>query len=84
MGEAVGLAPGIMVSRMAACLSRAGHDVTVWNRTRAKADARGAGTLFADMSTIAPADARRIGAAVRTRSSTRPSPAPLRRPRRAR
>jgi 3-hydroxyisobutyrate dehydrogenase len=30
---------GIMGSRMAACLGRAGHDVTVWNRTREKAEA---------------------------------------------
>ena len=40
MGEAVGfIGLGIMGSRMAACLVRAGHDVTVWNRTREKADA---------------------------------------------
>ncbi len=32
---------GIMGSRMAANLRAAGHDVTVWNRTRAKADAFG-------------------------------------------
>ena len=32
---------GIMGSRMAANLRDAGHDVTVWNRTRAKADAFG-------------------------------------------
>jgi 3-hydroxyisobutyrate dehydrogenase len=111
MGEAVGfIGLGIMGSRMAACLRRAGHDVVVWNRTREKADAWSAehggrvagtprevaedatavismvvdgpqvehvllgpdgavhgaseGTLFADMSTIAPADARRIGAAL--------------------
>src|SRR3954454_6661178 len=108
MGEAVGfIGLGIMGSRMAACLARAGHEVTVWNRTREKADAwagdhggrvaatpreaaagaaavismvvdgpqvdrvllgddgavHGAadGTLFVDCSTIAPADARRIG-----------------------
>ena len=114
MGEAVGfIGLRIMGSRMAACLVRAGHDVTVWNRTREKADAwaeqhgglvaatpreaaegaaavismvvdgpqvdrvllgedgavHGAaeGTLFADMSTIAPADARRIGAALEER-----------------
>jgi 3-hydroxyisobutyrate dehydrogenase-like beta-hydroxyacid dehydrogenase len=99
---------GIMGSRMAACLRRAGHDVAVWNRTREKADAwveqhggrvaatprqaaEGADavlsmvvdgpqvervlfgddgavhgaperTLFVDTTTIAPADARRIGA----------------------
>jgi 3-hydroxyisobutyrate dehydrogenase-like beta-hydroxyacid dehydrogenase len=102
-----------MGSRMAACLRLAGHEVTAWNRTRAKADAWAAehggrvagtpreaaegasavismvvdgpqveavllgedgavagaqpGTLFVDMSTIAPADARRIGAAVEER-----------------
>jgi 3-hydroxyisobutyrate dehydrogenase-like beta-hydroxyacid dehydrogenase len=114
MGEPVGfLGLGIMGSRMAACLQRAGHDVTVWNRTRETADAWGAahggrvartpleaadgatavismvvdgpqvetvllgedgavhgavpGTLFVDMSTIAPADARRIGAALAER-----------------
>jgi hypothetical protein len=32
---------GIMGSRMAANLRDAGHDVVVWNRTRAKADAFG-------------------------------------------
>ena len=99
---------GIMGSRMAANLRRAGHELTVWNRTAARAEdwaaehggrvaptpaaaaaeadlvismvvdgpmvrelllgsggaARGArpGTLFADMSTIAPAEARAIGA----------------------
>ncbi|HVE67502.1 MAG TPA: NAD(P)-dependent oxidoreductase [Solirubrobacteraceae bacterium] len=98
---------GIMGSRMAANLARAGHELTVWNRTRAKAQdwvaehggavagtpaeaavgadalitmvvdgpqveevllgpggaAQGAreGLLCVDMSTIAPADARRIG-----------------------
>ncbi|HWT25237.1 MAG TPA: NAD(P)-dependent oxidoreductase [Solirubrobacteraceae bacterium] len=114
MGEPVGfIGLGIMGSRMAACLARAGHDVTVWNRTREKADAWSAehgggvaatpreaaagaaavismvvdgpqvehvllgpdgavhgapdGTLFADMSTIAPGDARRIGAALEER-----------------
>jgi len=101
---------GIMGSRMAANLARAGHELTVWNRTRAKADgwtaahggtvaatpaqaaagaealitmvvdgaqveevllgpdgaAQGAGDdlLCIDMSTIAPADARRIGVAL--------------------
>jgi len=114
MGEAVGfIGLGIMGSRMAACLVRAGHEVTVWNRTREKADAwaeehggrvaatpreaaegaaavismvvdgpqvdrvllgedgavHGAaeGTLFVDCSTIAPADARRIGRALEER-----------------
>jgi 3-hydroxyisobutyrate dehydrogenase-like beta-hydroxyacid dehydrogenase len=104
---------GIMGSRMAANLARAGYDVRVWNRTREKADAWAAehggavadtpraaaegaaavitmvvdgpqveqvllgedgaahgaapGTLVVDMSTIAPADARRIGAALAER-----------------
>jgi 3-hydroxyisobutyrate dehydrogenase-like beta-hydroxyacid dehydrogenase len=104
---------GIMGSRMAASLARAGHPVTVYNRTREKAEAwvaehggrvaatpreaaQGAaavitmvvdgaqveevllgedgaaggaapGTLFIDCSTIAPADARRIGAALAER-----------------
>jgi 3-hydroxyisobutyrate dehydrogenase len=104
---------GIMGSRMAAVLRRAGHDVAVWNRTREKADAwaeqhggrvaatpreaaEGADavisivvdgpqveqvllgndgalhgapddTLFVDMTTIAPADARRIGTALSER-----------------
>jgi 3-hydroxyisobutyrate dehydrogenase-like beta-hydroxyacid dehydrogenase len=104
---------GIMGSRMAASLARAGHPVTVYNRTRARAEAwvaehggrvaatpreaaQGAaavitmvvdgaqveevllgedgaaggaapGTLFIDCSTIAPADARRIGAALAER-----------------
>jgi len=104
---------GIMGSRMAASLARAGHPVAVYNRTRAKAEAwvgehggrvadsprdaadgaaavitmvvdgaqveevvlgedgavHGAapGTLFVDCSTIAPADARRIGAALAER-----------------
>jgi 3-hydroxyisobutyrate dehydrogenase-like beta-hydroxyacid dehydrogenase len=98
---------GIMGSRMAANLAKAGHELTVFNRTREKAEkwaaehggtvaatpreaAEGAdvvitmlvdgaqvteallgedgalreasrGVLFVDMSTIAPADARRIG-----------------------
>ena len=111
MGEPVGFVGlGIMGSRMAANLARAGHDVAVYNRTAAKAEAwvaeqggrlaatpreaadgaaavitmvvdgaqvekvllgddgavHGAapGTLMIDMSTIAPADARRIGAAL--------------------
>jgi 3-hydroxyisobutyrate dehydrogenase len=101
---------GIMGSRMAASLARAGHPVTVYNRTREKAEAWVAehggrvadtpgdaadgaaavitmvvdgaqveeallgqdgaaggaapGTLFIDCSTIAPADVRRIGAAL--------------------
>ena len=104
---------GIMGSRMAANLAKAGHELTVYNRTREKADAwvaehggtavgtpreaadgaavvitmvvdgaqveqvllgeegavHGAapGTLFIDCSTIAPADARRIGAALAER-----------------
>jgi 3-hydroxyisobutyrate dehydrogenase-like beta-hydroxyacid dehydrogenase len=104
---------GIMGSRMAASLARAGHPVAVYNRTREKAEAwvaehggrladtprdaadgaaavitmvidgaqveevllgeegavHGAapGTLFIDCSTIAPADARRIGAALAER-----------------
>jgi 3-hydroxyisobutyrate dehydrogenase-like beta-hydroxyacid dehydrogenase len=104
---------GIMGSRMAANLARAGHDVAVYNRTASKAEAwvaehggrfaaspreaaEGAaavitmvvdgpqveevllgddgavhaaapGMLFIDMSTIAPADARRIGAALAER-----------------
>jgi 3-hydroxyisobutyrate dehydrogenase-like beta-hydroxyacid dehydrogenase len=101
---------GIMGSRMAANLRRAGYELTVFNRTREKADAfagehgatvadtpadvgaasdvvitmvvdgaqvetvllgedgvasrAGEGTLCVDMSTIAPADTRRIGAAL--------------------
>jgi 3-hydroxyisobutyrate dehydrogenase len=104
---------GIMGSRMAANLARAGHDLTVWNRTREKAEewaeahgakvaatpaeaasqvevvitmvvdgpqvdavllgpagvAEGAGAdlLCVDMSTIAPSDTRRIGAALAER-----------------
>jgi 3-hydroxyisobutyrate dehydrogenase len=104
---------GIMGSRMAANLARAGHELTVWNRTRAKAqewaaehggavadmpaqvaaaaeilvtmvvdgaqveevllgrDGAGEGAadglLCVDMSTIAPRDARRIGAALARR-----------------
>jgi len=108
MADAVGfIGLGIMGSRMAANLARAGFDVAVWNRTeekaRAWAEAHGGrvaespraagaqagavitmvvdgaqvdevllgddgavhdaapGTLFVDMSTIAPADARRLG-----------------------
>ncbi|HYM58868.1 MAG TPA: NAD(P)-dependent oxidoreductase [Solirubrobacteraceae bacterium] len=102
---------GIMGSRQAANLRRAGHELTVFNRTREKAQAWAAehdaavagtpreaaagagavitmvvdgpqveamlfgedgavagappGTLFIDCSTIAPADARRIGEALR-------------------
>ncbi|QEC49952.1 NAD(P)-dependent oxidoreductase [Baekduia soli] len=101
---------GIMGSRMAANLQRAGFEVTAWTRTAGKADAWAqehgaraaatpaeaaagadavismvvdgpqveavllgddgaasgatAGTLFVDMSTIAPTDARRIGTAL--------------------
>jgi 3-hydroxyisobutyrate dehydrogenase len=114
LAERVGfIGLGIMGSRMAANLARAGFDVTVYNRTAQKADAwvaehggrvartpreaaEGAaavitmvvdgsqveqvllgedgagygaapGTLMIDMSTIAPADARRIGAALAER-----------------
>jgi 3-hydroxyisobutyrate dehydrogenase-like beta-hydroxyacid dehydrogenase len=114
LGEPVGFVGlGIMGSRMAANLARAGYDVAVYNRTAAKAEAwvaeRGGrlaaspreaaegaaavitmvvdgaqveevllgddgaahgaapGTLMIDMSTIAPADARRIGAALAKR-----------------
>ena len=101
---------GIMGSRQAASLRRAGYELTVYNRTRERAEAWAAehggevadspyavgertdvivtmvvdgaqvegmllgddgaaagakpGTLFVDMSTIGPADARRIGAAL--------------------
>jgi 3-hydroxyisobutyrate dehydrogenase-like beta-hydroxyacid dehydrogenase len=104
---------GIMGSRQAANLRRAGHELTVFNRTREKAEKWAAehggavassprevaersdvvitmlvngaqvedtlfgegqavegardGALFIDMSTIAPADARRIGAALSER-----------------
>jgi 3-hydroxyisobutyrate dehydrogenase len=114
LGEPVGFVGlGIMGSRMAANLARAGYDVAVYNRTAAKAEAwvaeRGGrlaaspreaaegaaavitmvvdgaqveevllgddgaahgaapGPLMIDMSTIAPADARRIGAALAER-----------------
>ena len=114
MGEPVGFVGlGIMGSRMAANLARAGYEVAVHNRTAEKAEAwvaehggrlaatprdaaegaaavitmvvdgpqvehvllgedgaaHGAapGTLTIDMSTIAPADARRIGAALAER-----------------
>jgi len=114
LGEPVGFVGlGIMGSRMAANLARAGHEVAVYNRTNEKAEAwvaehggrlaatprdaaegaaavitmvvdgtqverlllgadgaaHGAapGTLMIDMSTIAPADARRIGAALAER-----------------
>jgi 3-hydroxyisobutyrate dehydrogenase-like beta-hydroxyacid dehydrogenase len=114
MGIRVGFVGlGIMGSRMAANLVRAGHELTVWNRTREKAEtwaevhggkvaatpaeatgdrevvitmvvdgaqveavllgpegvAEGAGSdlLCVDMSTIAPADTRRIGAALAQR-----------------
>jgi len=113
-GEAVGFVGlGIMGSRQAANLARAGYELTVFNRTRERAEtwatehggqvadsprevaersdvvitmvvdgaqveamllgeggalegAR-AGALFVDMSTIAPADARRLDAALRER-----------------
>jgi 3-hydroxyisobutyrate dehydrogenase len=104
---------GIMGSRQAANLRRAGHELTVFNRTREKAEAWSAehgahvaatprevaersqaivtmvvdggqvegmllgedgavhgardGSLFIDCSTIAPSDARRIGAALKER-----------------
>jgi len=97
---------GIMGSRMAANLRDAGHELTVWNRTRAKAEALGVpvagtpaeaaagaevlvtmlvdgpqvaevtaaaaegaapGTLFVDMSTIAPTEARAVGEALGAR-----------------
>jgi 3-hydroxyisobutyrate dehydrogenase-like beta-hydroxyacid dehydrogenase len=111
MAEAVGfIGLGIMGSRQAASLRRAGFELTVFNRTRERADAWAAehggavadspravaerspvvitmvvdgaqveemllgdegavhgakaGTLFIDMSTIGPSDARRIGAAL--------------------
>jgi 3-hydroxyisobutyrate dehydrogenase-like beta-hydroxyacid dehydrogenase len=111
MAEAVGfIGLGIMGSRQAASLRRAGFELTVYNRTRERADAWAAehgghvaatprevaersdvvitmvvdgpqvealllgdegavhgakpGTLFVDMSTIGPADGRRIGAAL--------------------
>jgi 3-hydroxyisobutyrate dehydrogenase len=101
---------GIMGSRMAANLVKAGHELTVWNRTESKAEAFAAehratvapsarelpgdadvvitmlvdgpqvdavvrhaaagareGTLFVDMSTIAPSDARRLAESLRDR-----------------
>src|SRR3954470_17892616 len=111
MPETVGfIGLGIMGSRQAASLRRAGYELTVYNRTRERAEAWAAehggevadsprevaqrsdvvitmvvdgpqvealllgedgaaagarpGTLFVDMSTIGPADARRIGAAL--------------------
>ena len=114
MAEAVGfIGLGIMGSRQAASLRRAGFELTVYNRTRERADqwaaehggqvvdsaravAESAGvvitmvvdgpqveelllgedgavhgarenTLFVDMSTIGPADARHIGAALEER-----------------
>ena len=113
-GEPLGfIGLGIMGSRMAANLARAGYDVRAWNRTRETAEAWAAehggtvagsprevadgvaavitmvvdgpqveqvllgedgaahgaaeGTLFVDMSTIAPADTRRIGASLAER-----------------
>jgi 3-hydroxyisobutyrate dehydrogenase len=114
MAEQVGfIGLGIMGSRMAANLRRAGHELTVFNRTRERAEEWAAehgghvaatprevaersdvvitmvvdgpqveamllgedgalagareGALFVDMSTIAPADARRLGTALRER-----------------
>ena len=114
MAEAVGfIGLGIMGSRQAASLRRAGFELTVFNRTRERAEAWAAehdghvadsprevaersdivitmvvdgaqveelllgddgavhgakpGTLFVDMSTIGPADARRIAAALEER-----------------
>jgi 3-hydroxyisobutyrate dehydrogenase-like beta-hydroxyacid dehydrogenase len=114
MAERIGfMGLGIMGSRQAANLRRAGFEVTVYNRTRERADAWAAdhggtvaatprevaersdvvitmvvdgsqvealllgedgavagaapGTLFIDMSTTAPADARRLGATLRER-----------------
>jgi 3-hydroxyisobutyrate dehydrogenase len=114
MAEAVGfIGLGIMGSRQAANLARAGFELTVYNRTRERADAWAAahrghvaasprevaersdvvitmvvdggqveelllgdgdalggarpGALFVDMSTIAPADARRLGETLRER-----------------
>jgi 3-hydroxyisobutyrate dehydrogenase-like beta-hydroxyacid dehydrogenase len=114
MAEAVGfIGLGIMGSRQAASLRRAGFELTVFNRTRERAEEWAAehgghvagtprevaersdvvitmvvdgaqvealllgddgavhgardGTLFVDMSTIGPADARRIGAALEER-----------------
>jgi 3-hydroxyisobutyrate dehydrogenase-like beta-hydroxyacid dehydrogenase len=114
VAESVGfIGLGIMGSRQAANLARAGFELTVYNRTREKADAWAAehggrvaatprelaersdvvitmvvdggqveqlllgedgalaaarpGALFVDMSTIAPADARRLGATLRER-----------------
>jgi 3-hydroxyisobutyrate dehydrogenase-like beta-hydroxyacid dehydrogenase len=114
MAEAIGfIGLGIMGSRQAASLRRAGFELTVFNRTRERAEAWAAehggevadspravaenarvvitmvvdgaqveemllgddgavhgaraDTLFIDMSTIGPADARRIGAALEER-----------------
>jgi len=114
MAEAVGfIGLGIMGSRQAASLRRAGYELTVYNRTRERAEAWAAdhggevaespravaerasvvitmvvdgpqveemllgddgavhgareNALFIDMSTIGPADARRIGAALSER-----------------
>ncbi len=55
---------GIMGSRMAANLCRAGFDVTVWNRTRSKADAFAAEHEASVAAT--PADAARTAEAVIT------------------
>jgi 3-hydroxyisobutyrate dehydrogenase len=114
VAEAVGfIGLGIMGSRQAACLRRAGFELTVYNRTRERAEAWAAehggavadspraaaegadvvitmvvdgpqveamllgpdgaadgapeGALFVDMSTIAPADARRLADVLRER-----------------
>ncbi len=128
MADKVGfIGLGIMGSLQAMNLAKAGYELTVFNRTREKAEAwadehggtvvdsprevaessdvvitmvvdgpqvedmigqalEGAreNTLFVDMSTIAPGTARELDercAARVTRSSTRRSPAPRRRPR---
>jgi 3-hydroxyisobutyrate dehydrogenase-like beta-hydroxyacid dehydrogenase len=114
MAAAIGfIGLGIMGSRQAACLARAGFELTVYNRTRERAEAWVAehggavaesprevgersdvvvtmvvdglqveqlllgddgaaaaarpGTLFVDMSTIGPTEARKVGAALRER-----------------
>jgi 3-hydroxyisobutyrate dehydrogenase len=55
---------GVMGAPMAAHLARAGHDVTVWNRTRAKADAWVAAN--GGRAAGSPADAARGAEAVLT------------------
>ena len=63
---------GIMGSRMAASLRRAGFELTVWNRTRSRAEAFAAehgarpGMLCVDCSSIGPSWTRRIAAALAT------------------